>query len=272
MQREIESLLAAERLPVVAPRDTLQNALRRARVALHEEEHSHIVRVGRRPEPRRVAKLIAVPIALGASWALAHRAGYPVQFWASEDPSVEQTSSDARSGAESRARKSQSRGVSEAPSVSETPGVSEAPAVEPPAQQANEAPAASAPQGANEAPAPTAKAVNPTAQDARAAAKSNDKASAKPAAGESTRELAMLQLAQRAVARRQFGAALARIAEHQRAFPSGALSEEREALRIKALVGLGKAGEARQAAGDFQKKFPNSALQGRIHVPPQAAK
>jgi hypothetical protein len=265
LERDVESLLAAERLPVAVPRDTLHNALRRARIAVHQEGHSHVVRVGRRPEPRRVAKLIAVPIALGASWALAHRAGYPVQFWASEAPSaVEQR--EGSFAAERPARGSQSRAALESPAESKSTTAQTA------QPQANPAPPEAAPQGANGEPVPG---VNSAPQEARVAAPSNGtstfSSNAKPA-DESTRELAMLQLAQRAVARRQYSAALARIAEHRKAFPSGALSEEREALRIKALVGLGKAGEARQAAGDFKKKFPNSALQGRIHVPPQTSK
>lgn len=256
LERDIETLLASERPLVTAPHETLQNALRRARVTLREEEHSHVVRMGRRsPEPRRVAKLIAVPIALGASWALAHRAGYPVQFWgADEAASVEQALVDQ--GAVVSTKPSAKRTVSEqAPAdvKSAEPGA---------AQSASS-------EGASSAPAASAQAMNSEApKDTRAAVKAN----AKPPSDSATRELMMLQRAQRAVARREYGAALQRIAEHRQAFPSGALSEEREALRIKALVGLGKSGEARQAAGDFQKKFPNSALQGRIHVPPQTAK
>lgn len=77
-------------------------------------------------------------------------------------------------------------------------------------------------------------------------------------------ELRVLQAARQSVARRDFSSALANLAEHQRSYPSGALSEEREALRIKALVGLGRRAEAARAGAAFRKHFPRSALNGRI--------
>jgi hypothetical protein len=42
------------------------------------------------------------------------------------------------------------------------------------------------------------------------------------------------------------------------------LSEEREALRVKALVGLGRIAEAKRAGAAFRKRFPRSALLGRM--------
>jgi hypothetical protein len=77
-------------------------------------------------------------------------------------------------------------------------------------------------------------------------------------------ELRLLQPAQQAVSRRDFASALASIAEHQRQFPSGRLSEEREALRVKALLGLGRTVEAQRAGAAFRARFPRSALLGRI--------
>ena len=50
-------------------------------------------------------------------------------------------------------------------------------------------------------------------------------------------ELHLLRLARAAVAREDFAAALPPIAEHARRFKDGRLAEEREALRVKALVG-----------------------------------
>jgi hypothetical protein len=73
-------------------------------------------------------------------------------------------------------------------------------------------------------------------------------------------ELHLLRQARAAVARGDFAAALPPIAEHTRRFKSGRLVEEREALRVKALVGLGRAGEARRAAADFRARFPRSVL------------
>ena len=77
-------------------------------------------------------------------------------------------------------------------------------------------------------------------------------------------ELRVLQPAQRAVARKDFASALAAISNHQRRFPSGRLAEEREALRVKALLGLGRAAEAERAGVAFGTRFPKSALVGRI--------
>jgi len=78
------------------------------------------------------------------------------------------------------------------------------------------------------------------------------------------RELRVLRPAQQAVARQDFASALAAIAEHQRRFPSGRLAEEREALRVKALLGLGRDADAQQAGATFRKRFPRSALHERM--------
>ena len=77
-------------------------------------------------------------------------------------------------------------------------------------------------------------------------------------------ELRVLQPAQRALARQDYRSALASVAEHQRRFPAGKLTEEREALRVKALLGLGRDAEAKRAGTAFQKRFPDSALGGRM--------
>jgi hypothetical protein len=77
-------------------------------------------------------------------------------------------------------------------------------------------------------------------------------------------ELRVLQPAQRAVARKDFTSALVAIAEHQRRFPSGRLAEEREALRVKALLGLGRSEDAQRAGAGFRKRFPRSALGRRM--------
>jgi hypothetical protein len=77
-------------------------------------------------------------------------------------------------------------------------------------------------------------------------------------------ELRVLQPARQAVAQRDFGRALGAIADHQRRFPAGKLTEEREALRVKALLGLGRTAEAERAGAAFRARFPRSALLGRI--------
>jgi hypothetical protein len=73
-------------------------------------------------------------------------------------------------------------------------------------------------------------------------------------------ELLLLRPARAAVAREDFAAALSPIAEHARRFKDGRLAEEREALRVKALVGLGRVEEARRAAAAFRAHFPHSVL------------
>lgn len=73
-------------------------------------------------------------------------------------------------------------------------------------------------------------------------------------------ELRLLRQARAAVAREDFAAALPPLLEHARRFKDGRLAEEREALRVKTLAGLGRKGEARRAAAAFEARFPRSVL------------
>ena len=73
-------------------------------------------------------------------------------------------------------------------------------------------------------------------------------------------ELRLLKLARAAVARENYASALPPIAEHARRFKDGRLAEEREALRVKALSGLGRTDEAQRAATAFRARFPRSVL------------
>ena len=73
-------------------------------------------------------------------------------------------------------------------------------------------------------------------------------------------ELELLERARHSDARGDYVDALATIAAHQRLHPTGRLREEREALRLHALIGLGRAAEARQAAQEFIRDFPHSVL------------
>jgi hypothetical protein len=73
-------------------------------------------------------------------------------------------------------------------------------------------------------------------------------------------ELQLVQRARAAMARRDFAAALPPLAEHMRRFRDGRLAEEREALRVKALSGLGRTREARRALSAFGTRFPRSPL------------
>ncbi len=73
-------------------------------------------------------------------------------------------------------------------------------------------------------------------------------------------ELRLLRRARRATASRDHQAALNLLATHKRRFPLGQLTEEREALRVEALRGLGRDREAQKAAGEFRERFPKSVL------------
>jgi hypothetical protein len=73
-------------------------------------------------------------------------------------------------------------------------------------------------------------------------------------------ELGLLQPARSSIARGDFAAALAAVSQHQREYPRGQLTEEREALRVRALWGLGQKDGALRAAAAFRKRYPRSVL------------
>lgn len=77
-------------------------------------------------------------------------------------------------------------------------------------------------------------------------------------------ELTILQRAQAAFARHDFSSALVALAEHARRFADGRLAEEREALRVRSLLALGRRHEARRAAASFAARFPRSVLLSRL--------
>jgi hypothetical protein len=73
-------------------------------------------------------------------------------------------------------------------------------------------------------------------------------------------ERALLALSKTAIGRRDYAAALDNLDRHTREFPRGQLAEEREALAIQALQGLGRASEARARATRFKATYPRSML------------
>ncbi len=73
-------------------------------------------------------------------------------------------------------------------------------------------------------------------------------------------ELQLLRAARQDVTGGDFAGALAAIAEHVRRFRHGSLVEEREALRVKALAGLGRHEDAQRAAAAFHARFPHSVF------------
>jgi hypothetical protein len=100
--------------------------------------------------------------------------------------------------------------------------------------------------------------VDPTAEPVRAPAPSLFPSLAR--ADRIREELRLLRQARAAVAREDFAAALPRLAELGRRFTDGRLAEERDALRVKALAGLGRTDEAQRAAAAFEARFPLSVL------------
>lgn len=73
-------------------------------------------------------------------------------------------------------------------------------------------------------------------------------------------ELALLEPARSSLSRGDYSAALSALGQHRREFPNGQLSQEREALRVRALWGLGQKPAALAAARAFRKRYPRSAL------------
>ena len=57
---------------------------------------------------------------------------------------------------------------------------------------------------------------------------------------------------------RQLSSALRELAELDRSLPRGVLVQEREALRIEALLGLGERARAREEARRFLARYPGS--------------
>ncbi len=73
-------------------------------------------------------------------------------------------------------------------------------------------------------------------------------------------ERALLDVARNALARGAATEALAAADRHARDYPEGVLSEEREAIVIKALIALGRNPEARVRAQRFEQRFPNALM------------
>jgi hypothetical protein len=70
----------------------------------------------------------------------------------------------------------------------------------------------------------------------------------------------LLERARTALSRGDGTAALDSLEEHQRRYPLGQLTEEREVLEIEASLALGHASEARLRATEFERRHPGSLL------------
>lgn len=77
-------------------------------------------------------------------------------------------------------------------------------------------------------------------------------------------ETSLLESARTALGRGDARGALTLLEAHERAFPSGALVEERLASKVFALCGLGRTADARQVASEFLERAPGSPLRARV--------
>ncbi len=73
-------------------------------------------------------------------------------------------------------------------------------------------------------------------------------------------ERALLEKGRTALTRGDAPGSLAVVADHARRFPDGELAEEREALRIQALLAEDRRAEALAVLGAFRRRFPGSLL------------
>ena len=74
----------------------------------------------------------------------------------------------------------------------------------------------------------------------------------------------LLNQARAALAKGDYLAALQAVELHGRRYPNGIMTEEREALAIKALAGKGNYGDARARGARFRERFPHSLLLASI--------
>ena len=145
-----------------------------------------------------------------------------------------------------------------APALSPAPALARAPAPAPapaPTPSAPPAPEPAPPAPAPPAPAPAAP-TPPTPEPTR----------------DPARERTVLDRAQAALTTGDANAALNATQEHQRRWPRGALTEEREVLTLRAYVAAGQSQLATRAAEAFRKRYPRSIYRAVVDalLPPAA--
>lgn len=134
--------------------------------------------------------------------------------------------------------------------VVEAPTVVVASASAPTVAPSAEASASSAAPVLAPKPAPSSSSLSPSA-------------SSSPDASEGPSEIELLRDAQAALSTSP-GRALSLTDEHAQRFPRGSLGQERDMIRIQALLALGRADEARALADDFRRRHPGSAHNARL--------
>ncbi len=232
------SLLVQERVLTAADPQLKERALCRAREVLAEDRPSGVVvRMGGASWSRRGRVL---PIA-AAVFGVAGLAAAGVQIYLAQANEAADLAVAVPHEPSPPSPPSPSRLVA-------APGVDPAPIVTPP----NPSPAGDAKADSIPAPSAAARQVSPSSAETYAI------------------ELGVLEPARTAVAQGNFGAALTSIGKHQQRFPRGQLSEEREALRVRALWGMGQTERAKGAAAAFRRSYPRSGLLSWLKAPAPA--
>lgn len=77
-------------------------------------------------------------------------------------------------------------------------------------------------------------------------------------------EKSYVEQARAAMARQDPSAALDALAQHEKRFPKGQLTEERMALQVMALVRAGRSIEANNVANEFRRRFPNGLMRSVV--------
>jgi hypothetical protein len=85
-------------------------------------------------------------------------------------------------------------------------------------------------------------------------------------------DVELLDEARRALGDARYRRALHLLAQHQRRFPNSQLAEERDALRVRALNGAGRADDAERAMNGFEERHPNSVLGSSLARPRREAR
>jgi hypothetical protein len=108
------------------------------------------------------------------------------------------------------------------------------------------------------APAPVISSPRPRGASAPSAS------APRASSGDLEREQALIDVARAGLARGHPDAALDAISRHEASYPHGQLAEERDGLRIVALLRSGRRDEARMRARTFHATYPKSALWPKI--------
>lgn len=231
-----QSLLANER--VVDEDAALQaRALERAKATLEGERWSGIQmrRAGELAAPGRRARALRTVVLLAAALGVAGLATAGVRLALRPSPTVSVVAAAPPHAAPSRPHPVYPKLAPEA--------------VTPEPERAKPEP---------QRPAP---ATSSAADPANAAAASGPALRARTSsAGQYALEVGLLEPARTGIARGDYATALSAISRHQREYPSGQLTEEREALRVRALWGSGQKPAAEAAAAAFRRRYPRSGL------------